>query len=145
MIVLDPVKLSKTSDTGFVVPDILAPRVPCKDHDFNSMKPLVLATWKHGSQGQMPGKSSILVESQSVLESIQLADSGINLVYHSARAKDYLSTIQLQLTPDQNRVKKHLQGGFPDQPTYQSIPWFKTFPLAPCSRGTRRVPQARLR
>ena len=63
---LDPVKLSKT-DTGFVVPEILAPRVPCKDHDFNSMKPLVLATWKHGSQGQMPGKSSILVESQSVL------------------------------------------------------------------------------
>ena len=25
------------------------------------------------------------------------------------------------------------------------ISWFKTFPLAPCSRGTRRVPQARLR
>ena len=71
MIVLDPVKLSKT-DTGFVVPDILAPRVPCKDHDFNSMKPLVLATWKHGSQGQMPGKSSILVESQSVLGKIYL-------------------------------------------------------------------------
>ena len=68
---LDPVKLSKT-DTGFVVPDILAPRVPCKDHDFNSMKPLVLATWKHGSQGQMPGKSSILVESQSVLGKIYL-------------------------------------------------------------------------
>ena len=68
---LDPVKLSKT-DTGFVVPDILAPRVPCKDHDFNSMKPLVLATWKHGSQGQMPGKSSILVESQSVLGKIYM-------------------------------------------------------------------------
>ena len=50
VIVLDPVKLSKTSDTGFVIPDILAPRIPCKDHDFNTMKPLVLATWKHGSQ-----------------------------------------------------------------------------------------------
>lgn len=49
----------------------------------------------------MPGQSSILVESQSIMESISLADSGINLVYHSARAKDYLSTIQLQLTPDQ--------------------------------------------
>ena len=48
----------------------------------------------------MPEKSSILVESQSVLESINLADSGIKLVYHSARAKDYLSTIQLQLTPE---------------------------------------------
>ena len=72
VIVLDPVKLSRTSDSGFVVPDILAPRVPCKDHDFNTMKPLVLATWKHGSQGQMPGKSSILVESQSVLGKVYL-------------------------------------------------------------------------
>ena len=39
-----------TSDTGVLVPDILAPRIPCKDHDFKTMKPLVLATWKHGSQ-----------------------------------------------------------------------------------------------
>ena len=60
----------------------------------------------------MPGKSSILVESQSVLESIDLAESGIKLVYHSARAKDYLSTIQLQLTPDQvptSLLKVHIR------------------------------------
>ena len=60
----------------------------------------------------MPGKSSILVESQSVLESIDLANSGIKLVYHSARAKDYLSTIQLQLTPDQvptSLLKVHIR------------------------------------
>ena len=102
VIVLDPVKLSKTSESGVLVPDILAPRIPCQDHDFNSMKPLVLATWRHGSQGQVPlERSSILVESQSIVESIPLADSGIHLVYHSARAKDYLSTIQLQLTPDE--------------------------------------------
>ena len=102
VIVLDPVKLSKTSESGVLVPDILAPRVPCQDHDFNRMKPLVLATWRHGSQGQVPlERSSILVESQSIVESIPLADSGIHLVYHSARAKDYLSTIQLQLTPDE--------------------------------------------
>ena len=63
-------------------------------------------------QGQMPDKSSILIESQSVLESIKLADSGIKLVYHSARAKDYLSTIQLQLTPDQipsSLLKVHIR------------------------------------
>ena len=45
-------------------------------------------------------------------ESIQLADSGISLVYHSARAKDYLSTIQLQLTPDQipdSLLKVHIR------------------------------------
>ena len=60
----------------------------------------------------MPDKSSILIESQSVLESIKLADSGIKLVYHSARAKDYLSTIQLQLTPDQipsSLLKVHIR------------------------------------
>ena len=60
----------------------------------------------------MPGTSSILVESQSVLESISLAESGINLVYHSARAKDYLSTIQLQLTPDkvpESLLKVHIR------------------------------------
>ena len=38
-----------------------------------------------------------------------------------------------------------LMPGFCHQLTFQSIPWIKTFPLAPCSRGTRRVPQARLR
>ena len=56
----------------------------------------------------MPEKSTILVESQSVLESIKLADSGINLVYHSARSKDYLSTIQLQLTPDEAAIPASL-------------------------------------
>ena len=48
----------------------------------------------------MPDRSAILVESQAVQESLPVSDNNIHLVYHSARTKGYLSTIQLQLTPD---------------------------------------------
>jgi hypothetical protein len=50
VVVLDPVKLSRTTETGVLIPDLMTPRKPCKDHDFDYMKPLVLATWKHGFQ-----------------------------------------------------------------------------------------------
>jgi len=36
----------------------------CDDHDYDLMKPVVLATWKHGFQGACPDKSAILAESQ---------------------------------------------------------------------------------
>lgn len=36
----------------------------CTDHDYDNMRPVVLATWKHGFQGGCPEKSSILAESQ---------------------------------------------------------------------------------
>lgn len=36
----------------------------CLDHDYDNMKPVVLATWKHGFQGACPEKSSILAEPQ---------------------------------------------------------------------------------
>ena len=38
------------SGGGVLVPDILAPRKFCPDHDVDTMKPLVLATWKHNFQ-----------------------------------------------------------------------------------------------
>ncbi|KAL7287031.1 hypothetical protein TKK_0018763, partial [Trichogramma kaykai] len=72
----------------------------CAAHDYDVMKPVVLATWKHGFQGACPDKSAILAESQVVQESIQIPGTGLNLVYHSSRAAGYLSTIQLQLTPE---------------------------------------------
>ena len=62
-------------------------------------------------QGQLPDRSAILVESQAVQESLKLAD-GMHLVYHSARTKGYLSTIQLQLTPSKippSLVKVHIK------------------------------------
>ncbi|XP_048526396.1 teneurin-m-like isoform X2 [Dendroctonus ponderosae] len=43
---------------------------PCVPHDYDIMKPVVLATWKHGFQGACPEKSAILAESQVVQESL---------------------------------------------------------------------------
>ncbi|XP_064481660.1 teneurin-m-like isoform X2 [Ornithodoros turicata] len=80
------------------LPDRRAPG--CLDHDFDSMKPVVLATWKHGFQGGCPERSAILAESQVVQESLSIPGTDLHLVYHSSRAGGYLSTIQLQLTPD---------------------------------------------
>ena len=65
VVVLDSVKLSNKGSHssssgistgigivggGVLVPDILAPRKFCPDHDYDTMKPLVLATWKHNFQ-----------------------------------------------------------------------------------------------
>lgn len=36
----------------------------CKSHNYDLMKPIVLATWKHSFQGGCPDKSAILAESQ---------------------------------------------------------------------------------
>ena len=49
-------------------------------------------------QGKKPDRSSILVESQALQESLDLGHD-LHLVYHSARTKGYLSVLQLQLTP----------------------------------------------
>nr|XP_050039980.1 teneurin-m-like isoform X1 [Dermacentor andersoni] len=72
----------------------------CSDHDYDTMRPVVLATWKHGFQGGCPERSAVLAESQVVQESIAIPGTALHLVYHSSRAGGYLSTIQLQLTPE---------------------------------------------
>ncbi|XP_035215579.1 teneurin-m-like isoform X2 [Stegodyphus dumicola] len=73
----------------------------CLEHDYDNMKPVVLATWKHGFQGGCPDKSAILAESQVVQESLSIPGTNLHLVYHSSRMGGYLSTIQLRLTPDE--------------------------------------------
>ncbi|XP_050695509.1 teneurin-m-like isoform X5 [Eriocheir sinensis] len=75
------------------------PPAPCPDHNYDALKPVVLATWKHGFQGGCPECSAILTESQVVQESLSIPGTGLHLVYHSSRALGYESTIQLQLTP----------------------------------------------
>ncbi|XP_040567553.1 teneurin-m isoform X3 [Lepeophtheirus salmonis] len=100
VVVLDPVKLS-SSNTAFAVPDIFKNTRPCPSHDVNKIRPVVLATWKHGFQGDIPSQSAVLVEPQALQESISLPDSDVFLVHHSARTPGYRSTIQLQLTPDE--------------------------------------------
>ena len=42
----------------------MGPPQACLAHDYDMMKPVVLATWKHGFQGACPDKSAILAESQ---------------------------------------------------------------------------------
>lgn len=95
VVIIDNIIMT-TSDDKAVVP---VPQ-PCIAHDYDTMKAVVLATWKHGFQGACPDKSAILAESQVVQESLQIPGTGLNLVYHSSRAAGYLSTIQLQLTPE---------------------------------------------
>ncbi|XP_049938928.1 teneurin-m [Schistocerca serialis cubense] len=95
VVIIDTVVMS----TGDEKPVAAVPH-SCAAHDYDLMKPVVLATWKHGFQGACPDKSAILAESQVVQESLQIPGTGLNLVYHSSRAAGYLSTIQLQLTPE---------------------------------------------
>ncbi|XP_065347701.1 teneurin-m isoform X5 [Cloeon dipterum] len=94
VVVINTVKMGMGEDKAVAI----IPQT-CDDHDYDLMKPVVLATWKHGFQGACPDKSAILAESQVVQDSLRIPGTGLNLVYHSSRAAGYLSTIQLQLTP----------------------------------------------
>ncbi|XP_045763059.1 teneurin-m isoform X8 [Maniola jurtina] len=95
VVIIDEVVMTTLDDKSG-----MGPPQACLAHDYDAMKPVVLATWKHGFQGACPDKSAILAESQVVQESLQIPGTGLNLVYHSSRAAGYLSTIQLQLTPE---------------------------------------------
>ncbi|KAL4707465.1 hypothetical protein ACJJTC_000109 [Scirpophaga incertulas] len=95
VVIIDEVVMTMSEEKGG-----MGPPQACLAHDYDAMKPVVLATWKHGFQGACPDKSAILAESQVVQESLQIPGTGLNLVYHSSRAAGYLSTIQLQLTPE---------------------------------------------
>lgn len=95
VVIIDKIIMSTAEEK----PPIHVPHA-CDIHDYDRMKPVVLATWKHGFQGACPDKSAILAESQVIQESLQIPGTGLNLVYHSSRAAGYLSTIQLQLTPE---------------------------------------------
>ncbi|XP_013175096.1 PREDICTED: teneurin-3 isoform X2 [Papilio xuthus] len=95
VVIIDEVVMTTSDEKGGT-----GPPQACLAHDYDAMKPVVLATWKHGFQGACPDKSAILAESQVVQESLQIPGTGLNLVYHSSRAAGYLSTIQLQLTPE---------------------------------------------
>ncbi|XP_042864966.1 teneurin-m-like isoform X4 [Penaeus japonicus] len=72
----------------------------CPLHDYDLLKPVVMATWQNGFQGECPEVDAILVEAQAVQESVRIPGTGLYLVYHSSRANGYESTLRLQLTPD---------------------------------------------
>lgn len=75
--------------------------VMCLQHDYEIMRPIVMASWRLGTQTTVSGdKSGILVESRVIREVIPIPNSKLSLVYHSGRARGYLSTLELRLTPE---------------------------------------------
>ena len=59
VVILDTLTMSKEEDRS-----ILQTPTICQAHDYDLMRPVVLATWKHGFQGSCPTQSPILAESQ---------------------------------------------------------------------------------
>lgn len=57
----------------------------CPLHDYDLLRPVVMATWQNVFQGECPYVDAILVESQAVQESVQIPGTGMHLVYHSSR------------------------------------------------------------
>ncbi|XP_039230242.1 teneurin-m isoform X2 [Drosophila yakuba] len=104
VVIIDLVVMSMSEEKALAVTTTHT----CFAHDYDLMKPVVLASWKHGFQGACPDRSAILAESQVIQESLQIPGTGLNLVYHSSRAAGYLSTIKLQLTPDVIPASLHL-------------------------------------
>ncbi|XP_043063384.1 teneurin-m isoform X2 [Drosophila ficusphila] len=104
VVIIDVVVMSMSEEKGLATTTTHT----CFAHDYDLMKPVVLASWKHGFQGACPDRSAILAESQVIQESLQIPGTGLNLVYHSSRAAGYLSTIKLQLTPDVIPATLHL-------------------------------------
>lgn len=63
----------------------------CPLHDYDLLKPVVMATWQNGFQGECPEVDAILVEAQAVQESVRIPGTGLYLVYHSSRYSVYSS------------------------------------------------------
>lgn len=79
MVVIDTVIMEVGDDRSAILASAtLPPSQACQAHDYDMMKPVVLATWKHGFQGACPDKSAILVESQVCKN---LAWISVNLAY----------------------------------------------------------------
>ena len=72
----------------------------CADHDYETIQPIVVASAKFGFQGVTAKKSAIIAETQALYETISIPSTRAKLVYSSPRSRGYLSTIQLQLTPE---------------------------------------------
>lgn len=59
IVIIETIVMSLTEDKG-----IQLSGQACKAHDYDLMKPVVLASWKHGFQGSWSDKSAVLAESQ---------------------------------------------------------------------------------
>ena len=102
VIVMEPVvmTMSDTHARGAAP----APADSCDDHDYENIRPIVIASAKFGARSLDTAADSasaaIIAETQALFETIAIPGSVTRLVYSSPRSRGYLSTIQLQLTPD---------------------------------------------
>jgi len=94
VIVMEPVVMSMTEVPSKKSGD------SCDEHDYENIQPIVIASAKFGIRRLQADKSSIIAETQSLFETISIPASQTKLVYSSPRSRGYLSTIQLQLTPE---------------------------------------------
>lgn len=70
IVVIDKITLSLHDQRKSKVED--SKSTVCSNHDYDTMKPVVLATWKHGFQGGCPERNSVLAESQVRLRILRL-------------------------------------------------------------------------
>ncbi len=80
----------------------------CQSHDYELMKSIVLASWRlaqhaatpdHEERGQSVASTQVITESRGLREEFTIPGSKVRLVYTSATARGYLSTLELVLTP----------------------------------------------
>ena len=62
----------------------------CEDHDFENIRPIVIASAKFGIRSLDTDKSSIIAETQSLFETLGVPGSVTRLVYSSPRSRGYL-------------------------------------------------------
>ncbi len=74
----------------------------CPSHNYETMKPIMVASWRLGAQAvsKFSGASGIIAESRVLQEVLPVPNANVKLIYHSGRARGYLSTIELRLTPE---------------------------------------------
>ena len=75
--------------------------VTCDAHDYEAMKPIMVASWRLGSPSSTQSLASgIITETRVLQEVLDVPNTNVKMVYHSGRARGYLSTIELRLTPE---------------------------------------------
>ena len=73
----------------------------CHSHDYDAIRPIVLASWRlaQHSASDLRDKTEVMAESRVLQEVLSVPHTKVKLVYNSARATGYHSTIELGLTP----------------------------------------------
>ena len=60
----------------------------CDSHDYENMKPIVVASWRLGSQSPTRSlKSGIITETRVLQEVLPIPNSNVKLVYHSGKPR----------------------------------------------------------